>query len=72
MAESAFVDNPKNCCKPKQITTIKMQVISNLKSNSITNIVKEQVDRSAELITDDSTSYNKLKRVCPITGAHSY
>jgi len=61
MAESAFVDNPKNGCKPKRVTYIKMQVISDLKSNTITNIVKEQIDKSAELITDDSTSYNKLK-----------
>lgn len=37
-----------------------MQVISDLKSNTITSIVKEQVDKSADLITDDSISYTKL------------
>jgi len=60
LAESAFVDNPKKESKPKRVTHIKMYVINDLKSNTITNIVKEQVDKSAELITDDSTSYNKL------------
>ena len=61
MAESAFVDSPKNACRPKSVKHIKMQVIKDLKSITITNIVKEQVDKSAQLITDDSTSYYKLK-----------
>ena len=61
MAESTFVDSPKNVRKPKSVKHIKMQVIKDLKSITITNIVKEQVDKSAQLITDDSTSYYKLK-----------
>jgi len=61
MAESTFVDDPKKGHKSKSVNHIKMQVINNLKSNTITNIVKEQVDKSAQLITDDSTSYYKLK-----------
>lgn len=61
MAESTFVDAPKKGHKPKSVKHIKMQVINDLKSNTITNIVKEQVDKSAQLITDDSTSYYKLK-----------
>jgi len=61
MAESEFVDNLQKGRKPKRVNHIKMQVISNLKSNTITNIVKEQVDKSAELIRDNSTSYIKLK-----------
>ena len=60
MAESEFVDNPKPGRKPKRVNHIKMQVISDLKSNTITSIVKEQIDKSADLITDDSTSYTKL------------
>ena len=60
MAESEFVENPKPGRKPKRVNHIKMQVISDLKSNTITSIVKEQVDKSADLITDDSTSYTKL------------
>jgi hypothetical protein len=61
MAESTFVDAPKKGHKLKSVKHIKMQVINDLKSNTITNIVKEQVDKSAQLITDDSTSYYKLK-----------
>jgi len=61
MAESTFVDAPKKGHKPKSVKHIKMQVINDLKSNTITNIVKEQVEKSAQLITDDSTSYFKLK-----------
>ena len=60
MAESEFVDNPKKGRKPKRVNHIKMQVISDLKSNTITSVVKEQVDKSTELVTDDSTSYTKL------------
>jgi hypothetical protein len=40
---------------PEQISLIKMIVINNLESITITNVVKEQVDKSAELISDDST-----------------
>lgn len=61
MAESTFVEAPKKGHKPKSVNHIKMKVINDLKSNTITNIVKEQVDKSAQLITDDSTSYYKLK-----------
>lgn len=60
MAESEFVENLKPGQKPKRVNHIKMQVISDLKSNTITSIVKEQIDKSADLITDDSTSYTKL------------
>ena len=60
MAESEFVDNPKKGRKPKRVNHIKMQVISDLKSNTITSVVKEQVDKTTELVTDDSTSYTKL------------
>jgi len=62
MAENVFMDSPKNVQKPKSVKHIKMQVIKDLKSIPITNIVKEQVDKSAQLITNDSTSYHKLKK----------
>ena len=62
MAESTFVENPKKGHKPKRIGHIKMHVISDLKSSTITDVVKEQVDKSAELVTDDSTSYPDLKK----------
>ncbi|KAA6317327.1 hypothetical protein EZS27_032497 [termite gut metagenome] len=62
----------KWCSKtqPKQITRIcnlteniyhiKMQIINDMKADTVTNIAKEQVDSQAELITDDSTPYKKL------------
>ena len=34
-----------------------MQVIPDLRSETITDIVKEQLEPSVELTTDDSTSY---------------
>ena len=60
--ESAFLENPKEKRYPKRVSHIKMIVINGLKSNTITGIVKEQFDKSAELITDDSTLYSNLKK----------
>jgi hypothetical protein len=40
-----------------------MQVITDLKADTITSIVKKDVSVDSELITDDSTSYVKLKDV---------
>lgn len=41
----------------KTVGHLKMQVIPDLKSETITKIVKEQLGPSVELTTDDSTSY---------------
>lgn len=60
MVESTFVENPQKGRKPKRVNHIKMHVISDLKSQTFTSIVKEQIHEDAELITDDSTSYTKL------------
>lgn len=38
-----------------------MKVIGDLKSGTITKNVKEHVENTADLTTDDSTSYTKLK-----------
>jgi hypothetical protein len=38
-----------------------MKVISDLKSGTITKNVKDQIESTADLTTDDSTSYTKLK-----------
>ena len=59
--ESRFIDNPKKGAKSKQCGYLKMKVINNLKADTITPIVKEQVDEESELFTDDSTSYTNLK-----------
>ena len=39
-----------------------MIVINNLEHVTITNVVKEQVGKSAELITNDSMQYSKLDK----------
>ena len=61
MAESKIVENPKPGKKPKKARYLKMKVISDLKSGTITRNVKEHVESTADLTTDDSTSYTKLK-----------
>jgi len=60
MSESTFVDNPKPGKKPKRVGHLKMVVIDDLKADTISNTVKEHVGPSAELTTDDATSYSKL------------
>ena len=57
MCESTFVDDHKPNQKPKRVNHLKMIVIDDLKADTATNIVKEQISPSAELTTDDSTSY---------------
>jgi len=60
MTESTFVANSKPDKKPKRVNHIKMVVIDDLMADTITNVVKEQVETETELTTDDSTSYTKL------------
>ena len=62
MAESkAIGGETKKNGKPRKVRFIKMQVITDLKADTITSIVKKDVTVDSELITDDSTSYVKLK-----------
>lgn len=64
MAESQTNDNPqasKKYSTSKSVGHIKMIVIPNLKAETETNVVKGNVDKASELITDASTSYVKLK-----------
>jgi transposase-like protein len=63
MTESTLVENPHPSKKPKRVNHIKMMVIDDLQADTVTNVVKEQVDSQAELTTDDSTSYKKLRQV---------
>lgn len=49
--------------KPRKVGFIKMQVIPNLRAETITSIVKEEISQASELLTDDSTSYVELKDV---------
>jgi transposase-like protein len=63
MTESVVVANPKSGKNPKKINHIKMQVVPDLKANTAVEIIKEQIDSKAELTTDDSKTYYKLKQV---------
>lgn len=49
--------------KPRKVGFIKMQVIPNLKAETINSIVKEEISKASELLTDDSTSYVDFKDV---------
>ena len=64
MAESKAIEGEtKKNGKPRKVRSIKMQVITDLKADTITAIVKKEVSFNSELITDDSTSYVQLKDV---------
>lgn len=64
MAESKAIEGEtKKNGKPRKVRFIKMQVITDLKADTIASIVKKDVSADSELITDDSTSYVKLKDV---------
>jgi transposase-like protein len=49
--------------KPRQVGHLKMIVINDLKSETITPLVKKNVSDEATIDSDDSTSYVKLKDV---------
>ena len=49
--------------KPRQVGHLKMIVIDNLKSQTITPLVEENISGSSIVDSDDSTSYSKLKDV---------
>jgi transposase-like protein len=49
--------------KPRKVGFIKMQVIPNLKAETITSIVKQDISEKSTILTDDSTSYVDLKNV---------
>jgi len=64
MAESSIVEGDlKKNGKPRKVGHIKMKVIDNLESKTITGIVKEAITQNSTIDTDDSTSYVELKSV---------
>jgi hypothetical protein len=63
MTESTLVDNPKPNKPPRRVNHIKMKVVPDLKADTATEIVKEQVDYQSGIQSDDSTTYKKLNKV---------
>jgi len=64
MTESKIIEGKKTKKgKPRKVGFIKMQVIDDLKAETITPIVKQSVSKEAIVNTDDSTSYVDLKTI---------
>ena len=63
MAESTLVENPKPDRPPRKVNHIKMQIVPDLKADTASGVVKEQVDYQSDIQSDDSTSYKKLNKV---------
>ena len=64
MAESKPVEGKTTKTgKPRQVGHLKMIIINDLKSNTITPLVKKNVSKESIIDSDDSTSYVKLKDI---------
>ena len=60
MTESVTVEKPKPNRPPRRVNHIKMRVVPDLKADTATETVREQIDYQSEIQSDDSTSYKKL------------
>ena len=61
MVESAPSQRHPRKGKPSKVVGhLKMQVIPDLKTQTVTDVAKKHLEPSVELTTDDSTSYHKL------------
>ena len=64
MAESEPVEGQKTKKgKPRKVGHIKMLVMEDLKSDTVTELVEKNVSDESKIDSDDSTSYNKLAEV---------
>jgi transposase-like protein len=63
MTESTVVEKPQPNKPPRRVNHIKMQGVPDLKADTATKIVREQVDNQADIQSDDSTTYKKLNQV---------
>ena len=64
MAESTPLEGkPTSKDKPRKAGHIKMIVIENLKSETITPLVEKNVSNESVIDSDNSTSYVKLKDI---------
>ena len=62
MAESEEVDIPKPGKKSRRVGYIKMQVLPDLKSDTINSVVDEKINPESIIKSDDSTSYVGLSQ----------
>ena len=61
MAESRVIENPKPNMKPKKVGFLKMRVIPDLKSSTVSNSVLSGIDcKKSTAITDASKSHSKF------------
>ena len=60
MAESEEIENPRNPDKPKKVGHIKMVVIPDMKSKTITPIAGECIDAEASVVSDGTKSHVKF------------
>ena len=65
MAESEMVVFPKKGQKPRRVGYLKMQVIDDLKKETINEQVHQLASNASEIDTDDSRSYVELKDFVP-------
>jgi hypothetical protein len=66
MAESVPVEQPEGAKpkdKPRKVNHIKMIVIDDLKAKTIDSQVVSNVDKEAQIDSDDSTSYTNLSKL---------
>ena len=63
MTESKPIEGKTKTGKPRQVRHLKMIVINDLISNTITPIVKKNVSEESIIDSDVSTSYVKLKDI---------
>ena len=63
MAESVPVTTIKDTDKPRKVGHIKMLVIDDLTSETITPLVEKNVSSDSKIGSDNSTSYVKLKSI---------
>jgi transposase-like protein/DNA-directed RNA polymerase subunit RPC12/RpoP len=61
MAETEEPEISKKGQKPTKVSYIKMVVVENLKSETISAVAESNIESESSLITDDSTSHTKFK-----------
>lgn len=66
------MENPKIGKKSQKINHIKMQIMPDFKADTVSGIVKEQIESTAELSTDDSKTSLYVKSYCNVSQGTNY